>query len=67
MHVMPHVAATSGRMMSARTQLLLAINEQLRSEGVLYTLPPYQTGGPNAPVYPPEAAVEHGSSIFPRL
>lgn len=54
-------------MMSARTQLLLAINEQLRSEGVLYTLPPYQSGGPNAPVYPPEAAVEHGSSILPRI
>ncbi|BDA50989.1 Mechanosensitive ion channel protein 4 [Coccomyxa sp. Obi] len=58
---------TSGRMMSARTQLLLAINEQLRSEGVLYTLPPYQTGGSNAPVYPPEAAVEHGSSILPHI
>ena len=37
-------AATSGRLMQARTDLLLVIVEQLQKEGVLYTLPPYQDG-----------------------
>ncbi|KAK9902061.1 hypothetical protein WJX75_002988 [Coccomyxa subellipsoidea] len=59
--------ATSGRMQAARTQLLLAINEQLRSEGVLYTLPPYQSGGPNATVYPPEGIPEPATGVLPHF
>lgn len=37
-------AATSGRLMQARTDLLLVVVEQLQKEGVLYSLPPYQDG-----------------------
>ena len=47
-------AATSGRLMQARTDLLLAIVGQLQKEGVLYTLPPYQDGTPGK--YLPEDA-----------
>lgn len=54
-------------MQAARTQLLLAINEQLRSEGVLYTLPPYQSGGPNATVYPPEGIPEPATGVLPHF
>ena len=39
-------AETSGRLMQARTDLLLVIVEQLQKEGILYTLPPYQDGNP---------------------
>ena len=41
-------AATSGRLMQARTDLLITIVEQLQKEGVLYTLPPYQDGNTEA-------------------
>ena len=40
-------AATSNRLMQARTDLLLMIVDQLQKEGVLYTLPPYQDGSPS--------------------
>ena len=48
-------AATSGRLMQARTDLLLAIVEQLQKEGVLYTLPPYQDGSPYCKPVPEDA------------
>ena len=48
-------AATSGRLMQARTDLLLTIVEQLQKEGVLYTLPPYQDGSPYSAALPEDA------------
>ena len=45
-------AATSSRLFPARTKLLFAITQQLRKEGVLYTLPPCQDGSVPAPCLP---------------
>ena len=48
-------AATSGRLMQARTDLLLTIAEQLQKEGVLYTLPPYHDSSPYSTALPEDA------------
>ena len=48
-------AATSGRLMQARTDLLLTIVEQLQKEGVLYSLAPYQDGNTEARRLPEDA------------
>lgn len=33
-------AATNGRLIPARTKMILAISDMLRKEGILYTMPP---------------------------
>ena len=48
-------AATSGRLVQARTDLLLTIAEQIQKEGVLYTLPPYHDDSPYSTALPEDA------------